>query len=586
MNVKMTGIIILTILLLVSSTIAEAGTIGACGVTISTPGTYTVSTDITDNTHDPCILVTSSDVTIDGGGHTINGVDARTGILSYNPQTALSRVNIRNLRLSDWSQAIRYRATIDSEIRNNYISSSTYGVYFDDYSGRNKFIGNNFISNSNALYILTGYNNFTRNILDSNNNGFYLYRSDYNIFNDNTGTKNGNTFYLVYADNNTLNRNTAINDNPYLGGYGFYLSNSNDNVLNDNKAVQSYGFYLQSSNRNMLNNNNGSDSNYGFYLSNSNNNTLKSGVANTKQHGIYLYSSESNTIIRNTVKNVPTYYYGIYVYSSNNNNIYDNLFNNINNWYIYNSVNNWNRGQKVATNIVNGMYTAGNVWEKPDGLGLSQVCSDVDRNGICDTIYPLDVNNKDNLPLVHHADSTIPKSVTNLHNTTYQNNYIKWVWTDPTDIDFSYAKIYINGVFKTGVLHGSQTYNATGLLPNVAYTIGVRTVDINGNQNVTIRTHTAKTKPDSIPPGIVSGLHNTTYLQTSINWVWTDPANYDLQYIKVWIDGTFKASVPKGIQKYNAIGLSAGANHIISTRAIDTSGNLGAWKNNTVRTKP
>lgn len=583
---KIIMIEVLTIFLLVSN--AGAATISSCGTTISTPGTYLLNADILDSAVNPCILITASDVTIDGNGHFIDGKDTGTAIYSYNPQTALSHVNIRNMKLTDWAYGVYYRATIDSELTNNNISSSTYGFYFNDYSGRNKFIGNNLSTNSYAFYIQTGYNNFTNNKLYTNSNGFYLYDSDYNVFNDNIGDGNSNMFYLNYVENSSLNRNTAINKNGlYLYGTGFYLSSSNNNTLKGNRAVQSYGFYLASSNLNTLENNNASDSNYGFYLSSSRNNTLKGGNANSKQFGIYLSYSNDNIIRSFTIRDVPTYYYGMRLDASNNNRIYDNIFNNINNVILYSgSKNIWNINKQNATNIVNGMYTAGNSWENPSKIGLSQICSDMDRNGICDTANPLDVDNVDNSPLVHHIDSTIPKSVSSLINTTYNYNSIKWTWTDPSDIDFSYVKVYIDGIFRTGVLNGVRSYNATGFLPNTNHIIGIRTVDVNGNENATIRTHTARTKTDAIPPGTVTNLKNTTYLTTSITWTWKDATDYDLQYIKVYIDGTFKANIPKGVQMYVATGFTNGTSHTISTRAQDTSNNLGVWMNKTANTKP
>ena len=559
---------------------ATAGPINSC-VMISSPGTYTLSGDILGSTSNPCIYITSSDVTLDGAGHMINGQNSNVGIYAYNPQTALSNVTVKNTIITNCTLGIYYRATILSNLTNNEIRKSSYGFYFTEYSGRNTFTNNRLLSNSYGFYINTGYNTFIGNKFNGGSYGIYITGSDNNTITNNIG-ENTNLVYLSSSNFNKLTGNKA----NYPGkGYGFYLASSSNNTLNNNKATTYYGFYLSSSKNNTLANNNASGSTRGFDLASSTNNTLDNNLANAQQYGIVLSSSNYNTIRRTTVNGVSQY--GTYSSSSNNNLIYDNLFNNTNNLYSYRSTNTWNLPtKKSAINIVNGIYTAGNAWENPTRTGFSQICSDADRNGICDSANPVDATNIDNYPLVHHFDKTIPKSVTNLRNTTYQNNYIVWAWIDPSDIDFSYVKIYINGAFRTGVLHGVNKYNLTGLLPNSGYTIGTRTVDINGNENATIKTHTARTKPDSTLPGTVSGLHNTTYLQTSITWVWTDPSDYDLQSIKVYINNVFKANVPKGTKKYTATGLSPGTSYTISTRAQDTSGNLGAWKNNTVKTKP
>jgi hypothetical protein len=55
--------------------------------------------------------------------------------------------------------------------------------------------------------------------------------------------------------------------------------------------------------------------------------------------------------------------------------------------------------------------------------------------------------------------------------------------------------VYLNGVFKTDVAKGVETYTATGLTADTAYTIGLRTVDVNGNENPDQQTHTATTAP-------------------------------------------------------------------------------------------
>lgn len=488
---KISGLVMLAIFLLVSG--AEAATISSCR-TISAPGTYTLTKNLIGMTGNPCITITSSDVTIDGAGHLLDGQNSGTGILAFNPQTALTNVNVKNLIITDWTYGIHYQATVLSTLSNNDIRTSSYGFVFDQYSGRNKFINNKATSNSYGFYISTGYNNFIGNKLNSNSVGIYLQGSDHNILNDNIGTGNtGSAIYLGSSEFNTLRRNKATCFATSYCGTGIDLGSSDNNTLDNNKAATYYGFSLSSSDHNTLINNNATGVR-GFDFSSSNNNSMNNNIANVQQYGIILNSANYNKITRTTTKGVSQY--GLSISSSNNNKIYDNLFSNTNNLFLSNSKNIWNIPPKQsAINIVNGLYTAGNVWENPTKTGFSQICNDADRNGICDSANTLEASNIDFKPLVHHADTTKPKTVTNLHNTTYQRNYIKWAWTDPTDSDFSYVKVYIDGKFKAGVLHGVKTYSATGLLPNTLHTIGIRTIDINGNENPTTITKTARTKP-------------------------------------------------------------------------------------------
>ncbi len=92
-------------------------------------------------------------------------------------------------------------------------------------------------------------------------------------------------------------------------------------------------------------------------------------------------------------------------------------------------------------------------------------------------------------------DITPPKSVTNLKNITYKRNYINWIWTNPTNSDFSKVMIYINGKFKTNVYKPKRNYNLTGLNRNTLYKVSTHTVDVNGNINQTWVNKIARTAP-------------------------------------------------------------------------------------------
>ncbi len=88
-----------------------------------------------------------------------------------------------------------------------------------------------------------------------------------------------------------------------------------------------------------------------------------------------------------------------------------------------------------------------------------------------------------------------PNSVTNLKNISYAPNYIKWTWTDPTDIDLKYVSVYVNGIFIKNVPKGTRYANVTNLLPNYDYKIMTRTIDTSGNVNATWKTHMSRTSP-------------------------------------------------------------------------------------------
>jgi len=80
-------------------------------------------------------------------------------------------------------------------------------------------------------------------------------------------------------------------------------------------------------------------------------------------------------------------------------------------------------------------------------------------------------------------------------------------------------------------------------------------------------------------------LHNVTYEPTYIKWGWTDPEDADLSHVMVYLNGVFKTNVSKGTQFYNATGLSPDTEYTLSTRTVDTAGNINqTWVNHTAWT--
>jgi hypothetical protein len=95
-------------------------------------------------------------------------------------------------------------------------------------------------------------------------------------------------------------------------------------------------------------------------------------------------------------------------------------------------------------------------------------------------------------------DKTPPGTVVNLHMTSIGTDYIEWGWSNPSDSDFNHVDIYMNGVLKDDNLKGTNIYRATGLSPGTTYTIGIRTVDNNGNIGTTLKTNIQTTASNII----------------------------------------------------------------------------------------
>jgi hypothetical protein len=107
-------------------------------------------------------------------------------------------------------------------------------------------------------------------------------------------------------------------------------------------------------------------------------------------------------------------------------------------------------------------------------------------------VYAMDLETNWNSSSVSFSvDSIAPASVDNLENVSYALDFIIWTWTNPQDTDFAKVMVYLDSVYQKDALIGNRYFMA--FVSPGTHTIGTRTVDINGNINSTMVTHTATT---------------------------------------------------------------------------------------------
>ena len=188
---------------------------------ITTPGYYNLTNNTINNYGGTCINISSSDVTFDCKGLTIDGVYDWHGYLIgifLNGQTDsyLNNITIKNCIINDFSSGIYISYTANSTFENITLNHSYYSGINMWYSSFNAFnnisgidcgqgpIGANKRSAGVFIDQQSNDNNFTQGIMkNSSLHGFSSYISKRNIITGFNITDNTNGFYEQHAGSNS-----------------------------------------------------------------------------------------------------------------------------------------------------------------------------------------------------------------------------------------------------------------------------------------------------------------------------------------------------------------------------------------------
>ena len=197
--------------------------------------------------------------------------------------------------------------------------------------------------------------------------------------------------------------NVIINNIVIYNYEGISLLYSSSNVVCGNTISSNYdGIYLYSSSSNVVSGNTIFSSNYdGIYLYSSSSNVVCGNTISSNYDGIYLYSSSSNVVSGNVILHNNFAGMSLYYSSSNvvcGNTILSNypgidlaLLSNYNIIY-HNNFNNTDQVWSESTNVWN-YDDEGNYWSDYTG-------QDLNKDGIGDDPYVINMVNKDNYPLM------------------------------------------------------------------------------------------------------------------------------------------------------------------------------------------
>ncbi|NJE09990.1 nitrous oxide reductase family maturation protein NosD [Thermococcus sp. MAR1] len=424
----------------ISNAPSQPVNISSCAL-INQSGYYILTRDINASESMMCIMITVSNVVLDGAGHTIEGLGNYHTIGIYvKGSTTLTNVTVRNLTVKEWFHGIRYENVIGGLIEDSMITKNFgFGIFLSQ--SRNITITGNAVDSNYCPGIFlhnSSDNTISDNSVSFNTEGISLSASsNSNLVLDNNASSNTNRGITVtYSNNNTVSMNyigrnihegiflqeaggnTITKNNVISNGYhGINLYSSRQNIVTDNYVAlnRQDGIVLHSASQNVISGNTILENRFrgvSLWKSSGSNTVASNTIRANKDAGISIDSSNRNIIAHN---NVGSNRYGVFLFNSNDNLIYDNYLNNTKNAQD-NGENRWNIEKTAGTNIVGGPCLGGNYWSDYSGR-------DTDGDGFGNTMLPYTAGGNilhggDYLPLVPVSENASCTPVTTTSTTS------------------------------------------------------------------------------------------------------------------------------------------------------------------------
>jgi parallel beta-helix repeat protein len=309
-----------------------------------------------DNLLNHTLEVQCDNIVIDGAGFTLKGVGVNAGVtLSGRKNVTIKNLDIRNYVVSVWL----------NQSSNNVISGNSMLTFMNvilDSSSDNQITGNNITSQDTGygygvqLNSGSSKNSILRNSFTDAGIGVRAIDGEYNLISENCFIRGG-TSVLVKGDNNIISKNAMVNGRTGISLTGPALHNT----------------------------------------------IFGNTITGTSKCGIKLYWGSSNTFHENYVANCAVGVTLGFDSEFPDRKVEDNVF--YHNSFVNNTQdvsigcvpdsNFWSKGEK------------GNYWSNYSGI-------DSDGDGVGDTAYIIDENNRDHYPLMEPIEAHEPEMPDNV----------------------------------------------------------------------------------------------------------------------------------------------------------------------------
>jgi parallel beta-helix repeat protein len=357
---------------------------------------------LTDNVS-AVILVQKDNIIIDGNGYWVKGDGAGYGF----DLTSRSNVTITNCTIANFLIGIHAYFSMDIFVINNHIKLNIGDGLQIISSNKSSVIDNDFIDNSKAISLNWSPNsNLSGNLVSNNYAGILVTSSTVTMKNN---TIIGNRYnFAVEGDQipylmNDIDASNTINGKPIYywtnkqnmeippdAGYVAIINSTNITVNDLTLTNNNDGVLLYFTSNSIIRNVTSLNNLYGFTMFWASNNTITECKMEMGDYGFWLMYSSNNSIVANKIINN---YCGVQLIRSSGNKILHNDF------FSYekqvetdSSLNVWD----------DGYPSGGNHWSDYVGADLYSGPHQnlTGSDGIGDTPYPINADNKDNYPFM------------------------------------------------------------------------------------------------------------------------------------------------------------------------------------------